>query len=341
MKYGATLAVVSFITAAMLTWVARRVALAFGVIDIPNSRSSHTIATPRGGGAAVVVVTLGVSTLLWASRDLNSNVAGALLGGGALIALIGFLDDRRPIGASPRLVVHLGAALLATALLGGLPQLQVGPHVWLSTWEGYVLAVLGITWTLNLFNFMDGIDGIAASEAVFVALAGAALTAHTSAPGVIMLAVAFGTACAGFLVWNWPPARIFLGDVGSGFLGYVIAVTALADGPASPSALWVWLILGGVFFVDATVTLARRASLGRKVSAAHRSHAYQRLARRWRSHRKVTLTVAAVNVFWLLPCAAAAARYPEWALALVGMAFAPLVAVAWAVGAGMEEVPEH
>jgi Fuc2NAc and GlcNAc transferase len=176
---------------------------------------------------------------------------------------------------------------------------------------------------------MDGIDGIAASEAIFVACAGALLGLLGGfASAVPPMAVAFAAACGGFLVWNWPPARIFMGDVGSGYLGYVIAVLALAATRENPVALWTWLILGGVFFVDATVTLVRRLIHGDRIYEAHRSHAYQWLARRWGSHAKVTCAVLAVNVLWLLPCAVFATRRPSLAAATVVFALAPLVLLA-------------
>jgi Fuc2NAc and GlcNAc transferase len=193
-------------------------------------------------------------------------------------------------------------------------------------------------WTLNLCNFMDGIDGIAASEAVFISCAGALLGlvgggSHEVGAVALVLALASG----GFLCWNWPPAKVFLGDVGSGYLGYVVAVCALAAGRTNPVALWVWLILGGAFFVDATVTLIRRVLRGERVYEAHRSHAYQRLARRWRSHGKVTVALLIVNVLWLSPWAVLAAALPRDAFAAVLAALAPLVVLTVAGGAGRAE----
>jgi Fuc2NAc and GlcNAc transferase len=213
----------------------------------------------------------------------------------------------------------------------------VGNLVFSSGWFGYVLGVLGVVWTLNLFNFMDGIDGIAASEAVFVGGGAILLGLHTASTDVAAVACILCAASAGFLIWNWPPAKIFMGDVGSGYLGYVIAVLAMAATLDNPVAVWVWLILGGVFFVDATVTLARRSLMGERLHEAHRSHAYQWLARRWRSHRRVTLSVLAVNVFWLLPAAWLAMRYPQFAVWSLTGAFVPLIILAIAAGAGLRE----
>ena len=216
--------------------------------------------------------------------------------------------------------------------------MRIGAHLVSFGWAGYVFGALGIVWAINLFNFMDGIDGIAASEAIFVALAGTLLSVPTAAStSVGLAALVLAATCGGFLLWNWPPAKIFLGDVGSGYLGYVIVVLAVAATRDNPIALWVWLILGGAFFVDATVTLLRRALRHERVQEAHRSHAYQWLARRWGSHGKVTLATLGLNLLWLFPCAAFAARHPPLAAPTVIFALTPLAILAIVTGAGKLE----
>jgi Fuc2NAc and GlcNAc transferase len=330
---GATLAISVVLTLAM-----SRFALSRGLLDIPNERSSHRVPTPRGGGAAIVITATIGFVLLLALHRIDFALFAALAGG-LVIAAVGFVDDRHRVSARVRLAAHIAAALWALGWLGGLPALPFGGHPVALGAFGTIIGVLGIVWVLNLFNFMDGIDGLAASEATFVAWSGALLSAAAfAAAGVAAAAVIFGASCLGFLSWNRPPAHIFMGDVGSGYLGYVLAVLALAAGRSNPVALWVWLILGGVFFVDATVTLVRRVVRGERVSQAHRSHAYQWLARRWGSHGKVTLAVLAVNLVWLLPWALFASRLPAYAVACVIMAFAPLAVLALAVGAGRREV---
>lgn len=328
----------SLVLSLLLTGVVRKIALSYGVLDVPNARSSHTNVTPRGGGASIVLVTsLGVALLTRAER-LSAGLAIALLVGGLAVALVGFLDDRYSVPASVRFAVHLGAAFLASKFVGGLPTLVVGDTVVQLGWGGQVLAVLSIVWALNLFNFMDGIDGIAGSEAVFVlGVVGALGAFGLVSVQVGAVALLLGAACAGFLIWNWPPARIFMGDVGSGYLGYVIGVLAIAATRQNPAAIWIWLILGGAFFVDATVTLVRRAARGDPVYQAHRSHAYQWLARRWQSHKKVTLSLTAVNLLWLLPCCCLAAANPNIAGWIALVALIPLVAVAIGAGAGRRE----
>jgi Fuc2NAc and GlcNAc transferase len=332
-------AAVVLVLCAVVTGMVRRFALSHDVMDIPNERSSHTTATPRGGGLSIVLVCTAALVVFAASGVVDSRLLIALVGGGGMVAAIGFLDDRRPMPAALRLAVHIAAAAWAIAWFGGLPAIRVGNLVFSLGWFGYVLGVLGIVWTLNLFNFMDGIDGIAASEAGFVGVGAILLSLHTLPADVAAVTCIFCAASAGFLIWNWPPAKIFMGDVGSGYLGYMIAVLAMAATRDNPVAVWVWLILGGAFFVDATVTLARRSFRGERLHEAHRSHAYQWLARRWGSHRRVTLSVLAVNVCWLLPAAWLAMRYPRFALWSLAGAFAPLIILAIAVGSGRREQP--
>lgn len=324
-------ALATLLACVLMTDLIRRFALRHGVLDVPNERSSHRKPTPRGGGAAIVVTTsIAIGLLAWqgvVSRDL----VVALIGGGVAVALVGFLDDRRRLSAGVRLTVHVAAAAWALAWLGGVPPLRMAGGVVALGWAGVVLGTLGIVWVLNLFNFMDGIDGIAAGEAVFVAWCGGLLTPDTSAGAA---ACVLGAASLGFMRWNWPPARIFMGDVGSGYLGYALAVLALATARTNAVAIWVWLILGGVFFVDATVTLLRRLRRGERVYLAHRVHAYQWLARRWDSHLRVTVLVLLVDVLWLLPCGDFAVRYPRYAAPTVIVALVPLVALALLAGAG-------
>jgi Fuc2NAc and GlcNAc transferase len=325
----------ALLASALLTAAVGRFAHARGLLDLPNPRSSHSAATPRVGGIAVVLVLTAAVLALEQSAAVAASLCWALLGGGLAVAAVGLLDDWRSVAPALRLFVHGGAAVWALLFVGTPGALQAGSHLVQVGWPGTVIAAIAIVWILNLFNFMDGIDGIAAAEATFVSLGGALITLARADPsGIASVGLTLAAACLGFLVWNWPPARIFLGDVGSGYLGYVIAVLALAAARVNPTALWTWLVLGGLFFVDATVTLVRRMARGERIYQAHRSHAYQLLAQRWGSHRRVTLTVTAVNVLWLLPCAVLTAVYPTRAPWITLGALAPIVVATAIAGAG-------
>jgi Fuc2NAc and GlcNAc transferase len=212
--------------------------------------------------------------------------------------------------------------------------LHLGWIVWDLGWIGQILALVGSAWMINLYNFMDGIDGLAGLEAVCASGLGGLLMVWVGFGGLAACAFALTGASAGFLVWNWPPARIFMGDVGSGFLGFVFGVLVIASVRERPWLLWPWLILLSVFIVDSTLTLMRRLITGARWYEAHCSHAYQHAARRWGSHSKVTLTIAAINAAWLFPLAWAACVWPAAGPVFAVIAMAPLVYTAFRYDAG-------
>ncbi|WP_230411840.1 MraY family glycosyltransferase [Denitromonas iodatirespirans] len=319
-----------------LTGRLRRYALARSLMDVPNARSSHVAPTPRGGGVAIVLCFLGVQPLLVALGALNSAGAWAIGGAGALVALIGFLDDHGHIAARWRLLAHFGAAVWALVWLQPLGIVPAGVSGSLSG-VLMVLAALYLVWMLNLYNFMDGIDGIASVEAICVCVGGALLYWLHGASAAALVPLSLGGAVLGFLVWNFPPAKIFMGDAGSGFLGIVLGILSFQAAAVSPSLFWSWTILLGVFVVDATYTLLRRLFRGERVYEAHRSHAYQQASRRAGRHLPVTLTVGALNLLWLLPVAVCVALglLAGWVGVLV--AYLPLVFLAVRLRAGAPE----
>jgi Fuc2NAc and GlcNAc transferase len=279
----------------LLTGVARQLALAHALLDLPNERSLHAVPIPRGGGLAIVTVTLAGIAALGGVGWLPVRISVALVGGGALVAVVGWLDDRRSLPVATRLSAHLAAALWALWWLDGLPVLTVGAGVVTLGVFGSVLATIAIVWAINVTNFMDGIDGLAAGETTTVTLT-AALLIGAAAPGLTAAAAVTGGAALGFLPWNWRPARIFMGDTGSGFLGYMLAVLALASERAGAMPVLVWLLLYAVFAADATITIIRRVWRGEQWYAAHRSHAYQRLVQAGWSHASVTGAILLLNV---------------------------------------------
>jgi Fuc2NAc and GlcNAc transferase len=214
----------------------------------------------------------------------------------SLIAAIGWVDDRRGVRASVRLTVHLIVAAWTLYMLGGLPQIQIGIATLQIGRAGYLLGVLGVVWSVNLFNFMDGIDGLAGSQASLIFTSVGILCFARGNPSLGAIALVMAAVSGGFLVWNWPPAKIFLGDVGSGAIGYMVAGIAVASEDRGTVPLVVFAIIGGVFVSDATVTLLRRIVRGNRPADAHRDHAYQRLARTWGNHRTVSVRAAAVTV---------------------------------------------
>ena len=310
----------------------------FSQMDIPNERSSHKTPTPRGGGIAFVATSLVGFLLLLLNNALNESELFALCCAAVIVAIAGHLDDRQKIsGATVRLVLHAISAIILIVGVGIPSELTLFDRIVNTGIVGSILGVIYLVWLLNLFNFMDGTDGIAASEAIFVVLAGAFLNYHVladanhSAAAVILSASTFG-----FILYNWSPAKIFMGDVGSGYLGIVIGGLSLIAANQDPDLLWVWIILLAVFVSDATVTLIRRLLRKQKPHVAHRSHAYQHLAIRFNSHAKVALGVLAVNIVWLLPIAFFVADKQLAGTTGVIIAYVPLLVAALAFGAGKD-----
>ena len=323
-----------------LTWLLRRYALERrSLIDVPNERSSHRNPTPRGGGVAIALSFLGLLPVLWMAGLLPSHMLIALCGAGGLTALVGFLDDHRPMPAIWRLVAHFIAAAWVVGCLGGMPSTTLA-GVNLPSWLASILATAYLVWLLNLYNFMDGIDGIASIEALAVCIGGIllwllAVPASGDWAGPALLAASV----CGFCYWNWPPARIFMGDVGSGFLGVTLGAFSIQAAWAAPQLFWAWTILLGAFIADASVTLLRRVWRGHRYDEAHRSHAYQHAARRYGAHKPVSLAVGAITLFWLLPLALLVALGRlDAALGLV-IAYAPLVWLAIWLKAGLPDAP--
>ncbi|EIK69669.1 glycosyltransferase WbpL [Pseudomonas synxantha BG33R] len=331
------IAIISIASSILFTGLLRRYALQRNVLDIPNSRSSHSVPTPRGGGLAIVLGFL-ISLGLMRSFDLIDNtffLASFLAG--ITVAALGFLDDHGHIPARWRLLGHFLSAIWAVYWIGGLPPVTIfGLHVNLG-WIGGALAVLYAVWMLNLYNFMDGIDGLASAEAICACSSAALIYWMLGYEELLWPPIYLALATAGFFYWNFPKARIFMGDAGSGFLGITLAIISLKAASFSSTLLWVWLILLGVFIVDATFTLMRRLLRGEKVYEAHRSHAYQYASRRFNAHVPVTLCVILINLVWLAPIA--------WLVAFdridgaVGMliAYVPLVVLALKFKAGVKE----
>ncbi|MFC1684560.1 glycosyltransferase family 4 protein [Pseudomonadota bacterium] len=286
---------------------------------------------------------LGATYLLIYRQQLPLEYFLALGVGGALVAIVSYLDDRSALPVRHRILVHFIAAGCALYLLGGFPPIPFGYAQLDLGWFGYAVGGLFLVWLVNLYNFMDGIDGIAGGEAMTVAASASVIAMGVVEEptaiqtSILLLQFVLAAASLGFLLWNWPPAKIFMGDVGSCFVGFILGVLALLNSVVDLLPIWSWSILLALFLVDATVTLLRRFFRGERWYESHCCHAYQHAARRWGSHKKVTLGVILLNIFWLLPLAWMAAIFPATGFAITLLAMAPLVILAIWLGAGDQE----
>lgn len=329
--YAMVLAVSWTAVAAVRAYAVRR-----NLLDIPNERSSHKQPTPRGGGLGLAIAAMAGCVFLAAAGRLAPWTSAGFLGGSILTVLIGFIDDHRPVSSRTRFLVHMLAACWAVWCLGL-------PACWFGTSPSSALAVVlmaasvfTIVWLINLTNFMDGIDGLAGAECLFGATGASLALGAAGQPGPSQLAGCVSAASAGFLWWNWPPARIFMGDVGSGFLGFSLGFLMIAGGLFVYMAM---LILLGVFLIDATYTLLHRLFSGQRWTESHNNHAYQHAARHW-THRPVTLAVSIINVLWLAPLAWLSGRLDARGAGLVLLAWLPLAYLARRNHAGQPAAPQ-
>ncbi len=285
-----------------------------GMLDLPGQRRSHHVPTPRGGGAGIVVAMLvclpGVGwswSGVWAGHLVLAGLCVALL----LVALAGWWDDHRSLPILPR----LGAQLLGVALFS-VSLVAIGMPWW---WLPLLLA--GGAWSINLHNFMDGIDGLLAQQVIFVGGGLAAVAWMASQPVLALFAACLAVSTLGFWCFNRPPARIFMGDVGSGSVGLLIFAFSAMLWQVDHDLLWPALILSSAFVVDASLTLLTRIWLGRRWYAAHREHLYQWLVRCWGTHARVDAAYMGWNMLVAAPLAWLAWSHPRAALAVTIVAY--------------------
>jgi len=325
MWFAVTAALTAVATGSIIRWAEAR-----GVVDRPNDRSSHTRATARGGGLAIVSITTLAAVLV----GLRDPAAAPRLAGGLLpalgIAMVSWLDDVRTLPNRVRFSAHVLGAGVATAALGPISAVDLGSFGSLEfrvvAWPLTLLWIVGLT---NAFNFMDGVDGIAGLTAVTAGCGLAATASLADDNAVAAVAGALAAAAAGFLWWNWQPARIFMGDVGSAFCGFLIAVLPMTAPPDAVSGMLPIAVLTmWPFIFDTLFTLGRRLGRGENIFRAHRSHLYQRLVISGWSHWMVAtlygLLAAAGAALAVMPLVA-----PDTARRVepLALAFVPLVAL--------------
>lgn len=295
--------IIIFILSGLLSFAYIFYAQKNNFLDIPNHRSSHTRITPRGGGSVFISLWVLFFFIAAIFKLCSWNDVLIFIPGTLVVAVTGYLDDRLHLSAKYRALFYFIAAILTLIVMGGFQQLILTANGYLPLpWIGSILAAFILVWSINLFNFMDGIDGIAAIESLFVLGVGGFFFWASHGEDLALLAWWLAASVAGFLLWNKPPAKLFMGDVGSASLGFIIMVFALVGERKYHIPLLLWVIVYGVFIFDATITLLRRILAKEKWYEAHRSHAYQRLHQFGFSHGKVDKWVILTNI--LLSCLA-------------------------------------
>ncbi|MCG3663339.1 glycosyltransferase family 4 protein [Aliarcobacter butzleri] len=272
----------------LLTYFIKNYMIKKSLVASVNERSSHTVPTPHGGGIAIAITWFIGLFYLYFIGQIENNLFYALLFG-AVISIVSFFDDIYELSPKLRLIIQAIVAIGGLYFLGGFETLTFGIFDIQNSIFTNIFAFFMIIWFINLYNFLDGINGYAGSESLFLAVAGFILFGGNH---FLVLAVAV----LGFLYWNWNKAKIFMGDVGSTLLGYNIAIFTIYYANQEPTNFWIWIILFSVYWFDATLTLIRRKLNKERLSLAHKKHAYQRLTQAGWSHYKVTNYSIGLNI---------------------------------------------
>jgi Fuc2NAc and GlcNAc transferase len=278
----------------LTTLIVLRVARAKGSVVIPNERSSHSVPTPSGGGLGVAVGLIGGIIALNSVVPLALPIFIALIAGGTLVAAVGWIDDMWNVPATIRMFVYGIAALLALTFLGPLSGISTGFGFLPFGIFGTVITFLVIVWASNLYNFMDGIDGLVGSGTMVLGIVLSILLFLGGAVDLAPIALIIAASSAGFLVWNWPPAKIFMGDSGSVLIGYTFSVLAIIAALRGAVPLLISAMLFSPYIVDTTATTLRRMRNRERWYAAHRTFSYQLAVMHGRTHRRVSVALIGI-----------------------------------------------
>ncbi|MES2624330.1 MAG: glycosyltransferase family 4 protein [Pseudomonadota bacterium] len=292
-------------------------------LDQPNHRSSHAMPTPTSGGIGFVIAFFLYTLILFWLQVINFNEL-LLLSAAIVLAITGFIDDLRDLSIQKRLFSQFAVCCFVVLTIQGNPVLVVFGDLQIEGIEVRIFILLGLLWLINLYNFMDGIDGLAVTEAIFFSLSIALLVLSQGNYAIAIIALGLALSLCGFLYFNLSPAIIFMGDLGSNYLGLLLGVIGTLGIVSGTVNVWTVLVLLSVFIVDSTTTLIARMRAGLVWYHGHNSHAYQYAARMFKSHGKVVAAVCFINIFWLLPLAWMTIRYQEAGLILTGLAWIPL-----------------
>ena len=323
-----------FFLAVLFTGVIEKAAVRLSLIDYPVARSAHLSPKPSGGGIVIIGIFLLCTYFYYFFGHISDHTFYALLGT-IPIAAVGLFDDLSRASLRLRLLIQFMAVFWVIFWVEGVPSIDFSLFEITNPWVLMFLGVVSVVWLLNLYNFMDGIDAIAATEVLFVNAMSSIFAIQAGDMALALLSASLFAASAGFLVWNWPPAKLFMGDVGSSSIGFILGVLALASMHSGTLTVWTWLILLGVFVADSGVTLIVRFVNKEKWYEGHSCHAYQNTARRWGSHERVVVWMLLVNLIWLAPLSWLSFLYPKNGFYICFVALTPLVYLCRKYKAGM------
>ena len=319
-----------FVLVSISIYFYRMFAIGKNIVANPNYRTLHVSPIPTGGGIVFAIFFVVGLFYLWRLNQLPHDLFVVLVVGGVVATLFGFLDDLIDLRAELKLMIQLLLSGWTVFYLGGEALLFIE---WLPPFFSILVTTTFLVCMINGYNFIDGIDGMAISGAVFVSatIIGVLLLTQPDSNLIIVMILLLSSSSA-FLFFNWPPASIFMGDAGSVFLGYIFGLVVLMTARSGDISLWTWLVVFGYFVADLIVTQIMRVIFVKKWYKAHRSHAYQNLARISGSHLKVTGGVLIYNLVWILPLTLWSATVTEMAPYAATLAILPGIVVAYKYG---------
>ena len=316
------------IVSSLITNFIRYVSIKNKLYDTPNDRSSHDIPIPKGGGLSIVLILLIAIGFLFFNHQIDSDISMSLLIGLSLVAVVGFIDDYKNLPVSIRALAYVLVAVLSIYLIGGVSALSINNYQLQLNEFGYLLAVLFVVWITNLYNFMDGTDGFAAIQTICVGLFCGVLLYLSANTSYAILLFCLVASTIGFLYWNWSPAKIFMGDVGSCTIGFLFGLLCVYTGKAEMLSISVWLILLAPFIGDATFTLFKRIINKEKWYKAHNSHAYQRLYQSDLTHSQLAIGLLGTNILIIWPFAYFAYSYKNLELVMLISSYC-IIGIIW------------
>jgi len=322
------LAITTFLMSAFLTYKLINFSKLLNLIDTPNERSSHTSPTSKGGGISIILLTLITVIFLYLEKTIDTSFGMSLILGSAIIAITGFLDDLYNLSIIRRIILYSLSIFMAIIFLMPETHLVIGNMKIEMSIFAYLFYAIYIFWLLNLFNFMDGMDGYAGVQTISTALFTWLVLCNRIETNehLILLVILFST--LGFMMWNWSPAKIFMGDVGSCTLGFMFALFSVYTSSQNYLSISIWLILLSPFIGDASFTLIKKIINGGKWYQAHNNHAYQKLYQIGFNHRIIAGGLLVVNLICIWPLAYTAILHPDIELYVLLMCYC-FIALVW------------
>lgn len=304
----------------------RSIAIKFSIIAVKNFRTLHDRDVPKGGGIVFSLVFILFSGFIWYLRIIPNDLGFVICVGGLAATIFGFIDDLFNIPAKFKLLVQISLSCFIIFYFGHtLLLLSTSSPPVDAGYLGMLVGIGVLVWLINLYNFMDGADGMAASGTVFICMVISTVLFSTNNYELGLLVAILACVCLGFLVFNWPPASIFMGDSGSVFIGYIFGVLIVYTMMHGQISIWTWITVFAYFGIDTTMTLLLRIILVKKWYGAHRSHAYQNLARVWSNHRKILYCVLCYHLLWILPLTIMSVTYEKHQELICFIAVLPVI----------------